>query len=877
MTHDRGSASRACKNGELNTGASVATAVRCVLRQRRIEMMVLSAATLAMAMPNAFAQSTADTTATAETPSLTEIVVTAQRRTQTVQDIPYNISVVGGEDITKSGAVNINDLSRIVNGLITVDQGPGARSFQNDLTLRGLRTDAPGGGSSAQYLPTETVNPVSTYFGETPIFFPMVLEDIERVEVLRGPQGTLYGSGAEAGTIRVIPHAPDMTSFAAEVSATGSYTEFSNHPNDNIHGMVNIPLSDTLAIRLVAGQEHLGGFINAVDLWKRDANGVPLPSVPGNLNSGAVIGPEEKGVNSSNQGFERLALRWKPTDTVDVQFDYLHQTTTQADPQVSTPFWPGGCVDLPNGTVSPSKSCAGAPASTFYANAGGPYTTAAFTKEPYRDTVDLGSIVANIDFGFANLTSSTSYDRDRNYSDTNVIASAVNLGAGNSYEAYPPYNGYPRINFIAQVPATDKSFVQELRLTSKGKNLFDYVVGAFYQRETRVARFQVLDYGQGAYNASVGQPDEGDVESTGSANTVYSDKALFGELTAHITDAWQVTGGLRFFRDAFSVVNVDSLPLCGAACSQDLTDPSGLTIVRNGQNVSGHLKKLNTSYDLSANTKVYVTYSEGFRRGGTNGLPINGPFAALPEYQTFTPDYAKNYEVGLKGALFDKRVRYSGALYRVDLDNFQFNSYSEAGAYAAVFNGNAARTQGIEFEFQAAATENLTFSAGYTYTQAKTAAAVNKSDLVAFALIPADGGTGLTDTAPFINIAKGVRLPGVPLNTATFGADYNVPKALLGNLGWTLLLHADAAYRSSAPGNIDDTRVFYWKVPSSLISNARASLGLNEHLGFDLFVNNLTSNTGYSGASYVQTVTNPYQLRNVTRPRTVGLTLRYKF
>jgi outer membrane receptor protein involved in Fe transport len=90
-------------------------------------------------------------------------------------------------------------------------------------------------------------------------------------------------------------------------------------------------------------------------------------------------------------------------------------------------------------------------------------------------------------------------------------------------------------------------------------------------------------------------------------------------------------------------------------------------------------------------------------------------------------------------------------------------------------------------------------------------------------------------------------------------------------------LHADAAYRSSAPGNIDDTRVFYWKVPSSLISNARASLGLNEHLGFDLFVNNLTSNTGYSGASYVQTVTNPYQLRNVTRPRTVGLTLRYKF
>jgi iron complex outermembrane recepter protein len=859
---------------------SIAAAVHAVLRGCRANAAFLSTATLLLAVPTAFAQTSATTTQSTDATSLSEIVVTAQRRVQTVQDIPYNISVLSGDAIATSGATNLNDLARIVNGLITVDQGPAARSFQNDMTLRGLRTDSPGGGASSTYLPTQTVNSVSTYFGETPIFFPMVLEDIERVEVLRGPQGTLYGSGAEAGTIRVIPHRPDFSAFAADVSTTSSYTEFGNQPNSNFHGMVNLPLSDNLAVRVVAGYEHLAGFINAVNLWEVGPNGTPIPSVPGNLSSAPLIGPEQKDVNSSNQGFEHIAVRWKPVDTVDIQADFLHQTTTQADPQVSSPFWRGGCVNVPNGTAVASQSCAGAPAGSFYANAGGPYTTAAFTKEPYDDTVDLGSVVANIDLGFANLTSATSYDKDSTYSATNLIASSVDLGAGNPYVGYPPYNGYPRMSFIASVPATDRSFVEELRLASSGKNLFDYVVGTFYQRETRGADFSVLDYGQIAYNASIGQPtttNYGDTESFGSNNTHYADKAVFGELTAHITSAWQVTGGLRLFRDDFSVISADSLPLCGAECAQNLTDPSGLTIVTASQNISGHLKKFNTSYDFGPNMKVYATYSEGFRRGGTNGLPVTGPFAALPEYQTFSPDYAKNYEVGLKGTTLEKRLRYSAALYRVDLDNFQFNDYSEAGSYSAVYNGSTARSKGVEFELQAAATEKLTISVGYTYTDAETTAPILKSDLVAYALLPAFGGTGPSETAPFVNIAKGVRLPGVPLNTGTLGADYNVSPSLLGHADWTLLLHADAAYRSSAPGNIDSTKEFYWKVPSSTVTNVRASLGLNDHLGFDLFANNVTSNTAYSGAAYIQTISNPYQLRNVTRPRTVGLTMHYKF
>jgi iron complex outermembrane recepter protein len=856
---------------------SIAAAVHAVLRGCRANAGFLSTATLLLAVPTAFAQTSTTTTQSTDATPLSEIVVTAQRRVQTVQDIPYNISVVGGADIANSGATNINDLSRIVNGLVTVDQGPAARSFQNDLTLRGLRTDAPGGGSVSLYKPSQTVNSVSTYFGETPIFFPMVLEDIERVEVLRGPQGTLYGSGAEAGTIRVIPHKPDFSGFAAEVSATGSYTEFANRPNDNVHGMLNVPIADTLVLRVVAGQEHLAGFINAVNLWKLDLSGAPVPSVPGNLSSGPVIGPEQKDVNSSNQGFERAALRWKPADSIDIQLDYLHQNTTQADPQVSSPFWRGGCIDYSAPDASISKpTCAGAPPSAFYANAGGPYTTGAVSKEPYEDAVDLGSLVANVDLGFASFTSATSYFEDETSSSTNEIALDTSVGIGFNYNTVSPYNGYPRANFISYDHATNKSFVQEVRLASSGKNFLDYVVGAFYQRETSHSFLQFFDYGLNAYSESIGQPGLGDMQGHQTVNSVYSDKALFGELTTHFTDAWQVTGGLRFFRNEYSQDAATALPLCGAICSQDLTNPNGLTVIDTNQNFSNHLKKVNTSYDLNPSTKIYVTYSEGFRRGGTNGVPINGPSASLPQYQSYTPDTAKNYEVGVKGNLLERRVRYSAAAYRIDLANVQLNSYSPGG-FAAVYNGGTARTRGIELEVQAAATEHLTLSAGYTYTEAKTGAAVLKSDLVPYALIPALGGTGLTDTAPFLDIAKGARLPGVPQSTATLGVDYNVAPALLGHSDWTLLLHADAAYRSSAAGGIDPTSPFYWTVPSSAVTNARASLWISGHLGVDLFANNISSNTAYSGAANAQTVEHPYQLRNVARPRTTGVTLRYRF
>jgi iron complex outermembrane recepter protein len=240
----------------------------------------------------------------------------------------------------------------------------------------------------------------------------------------------------------------------------------------------------------------------------------------------------------------------------------------------------------------------------------------------------------------------------------------------------------------------------------------------------------------------------------------------------------------------------------------------------------------------------------------------------------FQPEFAKNYELGIKGSSLEHRIRYSADAYRINLTNFQFNSRSGSGGLAT-FSGSRARTQGVEAELQAAATRNLSFLLGYTYTNARTTAQSVIYDYLPFALIPSLGGNG--QPTVLFNIPSRARLPGVPLNTGNFGFDYLLPSSMLGTDIYKLTLHIDGAYRSSAAGDIEATSLFYWSIPPSFVTNARASLEFSSHLGFDVFVDNMTNDTAFSGAANVQSVPNPYALRIVSRPRTVGGTLRYEF
>ncbi|MBS0366323.1 MAG: TonB-dependent receptor [Proteobacteria bacterium] len=863
--------------GRLRPRLSVASA-RQVGAHRVHEQPIPIAAAVSFILantPTAFAQETptAGADVSSKVESIQEVTVTAQRRSQTVQDIPYNITAMTGDDLERSGTTSFNQLEHIVPGLLTVDAGPAARGNTNDFTLRGLRTDGPGGaGDNGTDIPSQSVSSVSTYFGETPVFFPIALYDIERIEVLRGPQGTLYGSGAEAGTIRFIPSRPQFDAFRGSVGASSGVTAHAGgNASGQADGVFNVPLSSQLALRVVTGFEHLPGFINQVDLWQRQGSGYLAPatrSVAGDIYSGPVLLPPRRGTNSSNQVYARAALRWQPAERWDLQLDYLHQNTKVNDVQTSNPQFPGGVIDL--------GVAGNFPNSAFVARPGGRYEATNAALQPYADTINLGSAVATADFGFATFTSASSFYQNESYAATDVIGNFV-VPAGTNFLALPYYANYPRALALETTPVDENSFTQEFRLVSKQSGLLDYVVGAFY-RNQRVSSdtHQVLP-GITQYRNDIGTPQayQGlpDLIYGYDRRTRFVDRAVFGELTLHPTASWQVTGGARFFWQSFDNTTTELLPVCGAPCAADGVDPTGLNQTTAQTKVTDHIFKLNTSYDLSPHAKVYVTFSQGFRPGGANAIPTTGVFASLPAYQTFRPDFAKNYEIGFKGTTWDQRVRFSADAFVIKLTDFQF-AFSTLSGIPATFNGSNAQSKGTELELRARLTTRLDVSFGHTYTDATVKDPVRLSDL---------GFCG-TPLCPLTALPSGARLPGVPKNTLTAAVDYKVPLTSGPANNWFVALHADAAYRDESGSVIDPTSRSYWVIPSSTLVNASLSLLRGSAWRYELFANNLTDAAGYTGGrgtaqdpATLRPLPNLTATRAVTRPRTIGLRIRFDF
>lgn len=809
---------------------------------------------------SAHAQSVSTAQSGGGTEPLEEITVTAQRRAQSVQDIPYNISVVSGDNLGGPALSTASDLSKIVPGLLAVDSGPAARGNINSFALRGLRTDNPG----SLDLPSQTVSPVSTYFGETPIFVPLVLRDLDHVEVLRGPQGTLYGSGAEAGTIRFMPNRPKFGDFSADIATSLGKTENSGSYNNRVDGVVNVPLADQLALRLVGGEEHLAGFIRDVGLAVRQGSGLlapPAPRVAGDPTSGFVIAPALRDANSSDQSYARAALRWDPADRIDFELTYLHQKTHADDGQYSNPNWPGGQQNLASGYTGPVPPFANA---SYTVPAGGPYRNTALIREPYDNGLDLGSLVASVDLGLATFTSATSlYDSKTGGTKDNTYQWYI--PGGTNFLTY--YNNYPRTMAVEHDDVREKAFIQEVRLVSNGVHTLDYVVGGYFERQTGDTVQHQWFPGVQQYYSAIGavseNPQLGDESLLANLKSRFTDRALFGELTWHITPAWQVTAGGRYFSQSFDVNFYEDLPFCGSTCGS----PVGAFEVFNSQNARKHLFKLNTSYDVTSHTKIYATYSEGFRRGGATGLPPVGIYASLPKYFTYKPDFSKNYEIGVKGSALDSRLKYTADVFVIDLNDFQFDSYSPSGL-PAVYNGSKARSKGAELELTAKLGARATASLGYSYTDATVSQSTNIFDLPAF------GGPASTPVLT-VAIPAGTRLPGVPKSVFTAGVDYRVG---LGSTGWFANWHIDGVYRTSAPGAIPGVYLSGWKMPAAKILNTTVTFSTGKQWSFDLFGTNLTSDPGYSGAVGVQGLPlNTLNYRNVSRPRTIGLSARFHF
>jgi outer membrane receptor protein involved in Fe transport len=552
----------------------------------------------------------------------------------------------------------------------------------------------------------------------------MRLQDLDRVEVLRGPQGTLYGSGSLGGTIRFVLNAPDPSTFDAKAEAGISKTVDTHTTNEDINGMINLPLSDTLAVRLNAGASDDAGFINQTNLYVLDSSGVPVlsqPTTPGNpVGLNPQIAPKtysQKGVNSYQYRNARIAMLWKPGDEFKAQLSYLYQRSSAngfpyaaTGPLAYTQPIAAANQFLPNGQQTPvssppnllSLAPATVPAGTDR------LTSASNSLEGTRDEVSVVALNMDYDMGFATLTSSSSWAHHKNGTHDDLTAEYANF---NFYQNLYGQNPRNIINAVDQLD--DKIYAQEFRLASKTGGRIDWIGGIFYKDQktfiqeheyypgynafynacTNSGLYPPTDYG--GVNASAcgaGEQPPGtlidgianplDQTYIGDIETHFKDLAAFGELTWHLTSDWSLTGGTRLFKQTVSQAQQTGL----------LFDGNGFV---SGNSLSDEWKKalwkVNTSYQLDKSNLVYATWSQGFRRGGVNALPPDQPIPArqgtigttcaagspnagnyclTPSLVTYQPDKADNYEVGVKGVLQD-RFSYAAAIYDIQWHNVQ--------------------------------------------------------------------------------------------------------------------------------------------------------------------------------------------------------------
>ena len=265
---------------------------------------------------------------------LEEIIVTSTRREASIQDIPYNISAVGGDEIVGRNILDTAELMRTVSGVSVIDRGYRNSGHVNSLIIRGVNVDNGANGDVG----LSAVSPVATYIDETPMFANFILSDIQRVEVLRGPQGTLYGSGALGGAVRYIMNRPDPSGFDANGTIGYGQTEGSDGDNFNGDFMLNLPLGENTAFRVSAGTVQNDGIIDYVNLYQlQDGKPVVLND------AGQCVSVFDPGLTDTEIAFNdscyesredaddvditygRASLRFTPTDALDIQLNYQFQ------------------------------------------------------------------------------------------------------------------------------------------------------------------------------------------------------------------------------------------------------------------------------------------------------------------------------------------------------------------------------------------------------------------------------------------------------------------------------------------------------------------------------------------------------------------------
>ena len=645
-------------------------------------LLLSCAAATALGAPAALAQpatepqsaSATNDDAAGEAPGQSgDIVVTAQRRSENLRNVPISISVLGGAKLDSGADASIND---------AITKSPGVYSFnsgQNGGTKFAIRGVT---GNTSIYSGASTVG---YYLDEVPfgfVRFPHSPDanayDMERVEVLRGPQGTLYGIGSLNGVIRVITHGVDLDHVEGKARGMISSTE-SGGENYRADGVVNVPLIEgKLGVRLAAGYSDYSGWLDSPMQNKEDVNGAKNTTV-------------------------RFKVAAAPSDDTKIELTYWRNRTHIRGISVSA-----------DGRNTPDTAI----------------------DQPTDNDYDVYAAAIDHDFGFAALTSSTSYIKF----DSNGI-----LWNGESNDDY--YN----------TRYGSKLFSQEVRLHSDSASSLEWTVGGIYRN---AADYQITDVG-------VGTPDFTGAQR--GANYYSSSFAVFGETKYKLSPSFDIAGGIRYFQDhqkvreTFRSFVVPTDPVKAEATYHAWTPRFVLT------------------WRPTERVNLYASYSQGFRSGFIQSPSVL--FVGGEDMPDVKPDRLTNYEVGLKGTVPDVGISYELSVYYIHWKDSQqqvFKRISSVGNVdvALPFNGPAINGPGVDASISYRVTSDLTASLSGSYNDLKFS-----SDVVAN-----------FSTGDVVIFPKGERPDDSPAATLGGALDY---RADIGS-NLELNLAASVAYVSKA-------------------------------------------------------------------------------
>ena len=660
---------------------------------------------------------------------LQEIVVTAEKRESTVQKTPISMTVLTGTELQAQGLSDLTAVAQETPGVSFKTSGPGQTEFE----MRGLTSTGGESPTVGFYLDETSLTPPAMAQNGKVVIDPNLF-DLNRVEILRGPQGTLYGSGSMGGTIKLVTNQPDTKNFSADVEGIGSGT-YGGGFNHTENGMINIPLvNDLAALRVVVTDKYVEGWIDrdVVSAFPPETNN---STTRGNVAAAPVTGSFRESNWETLRG-GRATLLVTPTDRLSITAAVLYQRIDQGAPNT---------IDVPPGNEAHYQ----------------PFDVA----EPFDDTFNLYSLTAKYDFDGFQVVSATS-DWNRTQFQTQDISEAMQDYIGGFFgpPASFPFSPTRTVTegggtffglgagSISEVDYT-RQLSQELRVASTGDGALQWLGGGYY------SHFYATSHVYSYYPVAADGFD-GNFGTTNLADNHrqlgVDQYAIFGESSYQLPDHLKATLGLRYFTyHSDSATSVSGVSANGTSA----------TLLGLAQN-SGVTPKLSLAYIPTDDLTVYGTVSKGFRPGGPNS-PIPSPCPAAPSQ--FGPDSVWSYELGEKARTVNSRVSINGDVYYEEWSNIQQEVAPPCG-FKFTTNAGKAQVYGAELEVAVILVPGLVLSqnAGYTHATNST-------------------------TLPAAGVVAGQRLLDVPEFTANTSLSYKYP--LTGSLN--LLARATNTYVDS--------------------------------------------------------------------------------